>query len=110
MHIPDPQQHEGADALLAAIHDYIEAAQQALADKNMADLSGLDAVVDTLCSRVLALKGDEGRSFAAKLDDLHEALGNLQQQMEQTRQAMESELHGLNARQRASRAYRKETP
>lgn len=110
MQLPDPGRHEGAEGLLTAIHKYIEAAQQALAADNMADLSGLDAVVDTLCARVAAMKDGEGKAFTQQLGQLHTRLGELQLQMEETKRRLEEEVKGLNTRQRASRAYRKDKP
>jgi len=108
MKLPDPQHYPKSEDLLTAIGDYINNAHASLAENNIDELAGLDTVVDTLCARIIAMTADEGRAFEPKLNALRDRLDQLQQDMTATKQAMEKELHELNARQRASRAYRKD--
>jgi hypothetical protein len=108
MQLPDPSAHDTPEQLLAAIHGYIDAATAALEAKRIEDLAGLDAVVDTLCARVKALPAERGGEFRGPLSSLHDRLSILQAQMVAAKQAMEEELREINARQRASKAYRKD--
>lgn len=113
MNVNDIQQNGTPQQLLDGLNAYINAADGMLDEKNMVDLAGLDAVVDILCARILALSpdamaADEQKAYVEQLNALHERLGLLQQKMMATQQEIKEELAQSNARQKASRAYMKE--
>jgi hypothetical protein len=113
MNVTDIEQNGTPQQLLDGLNAYIHAADAMLDEKNMVDLAGLDAVVDILCARILALspgemKADEQKNYIDQLNALHERLGVLQQKMVATQEEIKAELARSNARQKASRAYMKE--
>ena len=108
MALPDPAQHESADALLNALHAYVDEAERHLDEKDITELAGLDSVVDVLCARVLALSEDQHRDYADRLQAFYDRLTDLQQKMVAMQDELRAELQDSQARQKASRAYRKE--
>lgn len=108
MQPPNPQQFTTPEALLDAIEHYIDTASAAMARDDMVELAGLDAVVDVLCARIIALPGDQAPLFRDKLQALHQRLDRLQQQMVASKSTTEDELRRVQARGRASKAYRKD--
>lgn len=108
MKLPAAGDYATPQELLDALGSYIDAADGMLARGEHLELAGLDAVVASLCARVLKLTPEEGREFAEPLDALYARLGALQENMLAARQSIEDEINTVNARQRAARAYRKE--
>ena len=107
--LPDIQAQATPEQLLAGLDAYINAANTMLDEGNMVDLAGLDAVVDILCARVLALDVEEGRPYAERFDVLNERLSALQEKMVATQTQLKKEVAESNKRQKASRAYLKES-
>lgn len=106
--LPDIQQHGTPEQLLAGLDAYITAAHAMLEAGDMVDLAGLDAVVDVLCARVVALTPEEGKPFADQFDALHARLGVLQELMVSTQAQLKADLEASNKRHKASRAYLKD--
>lgn len=108
MQPPKPHDFNTPESLLKALENYIHDASAALTNDNMPELAGLDAVVDALCARVIALPADDGSRLREPLRDLYKQLDRLQLQMVDAKASAESELKALQARERASKAYRKD--
>lgn len=109
MKLPAISEESTPQELLHGLDGYITAASDALERRDMIDLSGLDAVVDALCARVLTLSSAEQRDYAEKLDQLGARLNILQRTMIEAQAAIKSELNVSATRQKASRAYRKDS-
>ena len=108
MTLPSVEEHETAEALLIALNDYVTEADALLDARNMIELSGLDAVVDVLCARVLKLSADQHAAYADRLEALGGRLNLLQKKMVATQESIKTELMQSSKRQLASRAYRKD--
>lgn len=108
MSLPKIDASATPEQVLDGLDQYITAADAMLEEGNMIDLAGLDAVVDALCARVLAMSPDDGRPFAEKFDALHARLGALQEKMVATQAQIKEELEQSAKRHKASRAYLKD--
>lgn len=95
--------------LLMDIARYIDEASARVADGHYVSLAGLDDAVQTLCERVQSLSPDDGKRYADQLQMLHDQLGQLQAEMEGARHELKGEIDEVNNRQKAAKAYRKET-
>jgi hypothetical protein len=94
-----------AQSLHDDIMGYIGQADALLGSGQVTSLVGLDAAVDTLCQRILALDADEAKKFAPQLEELLACLGALQEKMQTALVDCKSDVDDLDKHQKAAKAY-----
>lgn len=93
------------EGLLSDLLTYIEKAERLLQAGHMAELAGLNNVVDILCGKVLDMPAADSKEYAPELEHLNQRLSDLQQAMMATQKMMEENIDALDKRQRAAKAY-----
>ena len=105
MPLPDLDVNRTADALFADIMAYVDEANALVATRNTVMLAGLDAAVEALCARIMALDIMTAKDYTAKLEDLMTAIDGLQGNMVALQNEVATTLNALGSQKKASRAY-----
>lgn len=105
MKLPEIKQLEDPSALIAAIGDYVDEAQRLVEAQETVALSGLDSVVEALCTRVEAMPLQEGKRYAAEFEKLMTRLEALQESMRTAQENVAKALKKVGVQRKANRAY-----
>jgi hypothetical protein len=98
---------QNPEALFQKVAQYIEESNALIAKGAYVQLNGLDAKVSELCEAVLTLSGEQREEYADRLQQLVAALQILRENMDNSRDAVNQEMHGLNTHKKANKAYQK---
>lgn len=107
MQLPDITREQPPEQLLGDILSYVVAAEGLLRAGDTVRLAGLDAVVDVLCQRVVAMPIAAAKTFAPELDRLNARLTQLAAAIEAAKAELGEDMEALDKRQRAAKAYLK---
>lgn len=105
MKLPDIQQLKDPSALIAAIGEYIDEAQQLVTTRETVSLAGLDAAVAVLCQRVQALTPLERQHYHVQFEQLTQQLSQLEQSMTAAKDEVAQALMSVNTQRKANLAY-----
>lgn len=92
-------------AEIAALHDWITRAAEALAAEEEVDLSGLDARVGRLCARVDALPEADTAALRPRLTAMLAEMDRLQANLRTQHESLRGQLQDHGRRSAAARAY-----
>jgi hypothetical protein len=83
----------------------IAAARQTLANGDLVDLGGLETEVDEICGGLTKVPAQEAQNLKSALISLANDLDLLSKDLNETHEKLAGEIEGVQARQRATKAY-----
>lgn len=105
MALPDIDAASSPEQLLSDILTYIDEAETLVTARDVAPLSGLDSVVEVLCTRILMLDAPAAREYKPELEHLMARLDGLQQKMTALKDEVAAALKSVDVQKKANIAY-----
>jgi hypothetical protein len=102
----DSQAQVTPEQLFQDIMTYVEQATASVETRDMANLAGMDTMVDALCQRILALDTESGKAFEPHLGQVLTSIAELQEKMVKLQGEVKTTLKSLNTTKKANQAYK----